>query len=124
MAAELVARAFLTAFVDTLFDRMASREMLDFIKGVKQSNGLNLQPDKLKMTLRSVDALVNHAEERQAADLHVLEWANDLKDAMFEAEDVLDQIITTISASNLKMEAELGIGINKKKAMWLRQKSS
>ncbi|XP_028789897.1 putative disease resistance RPP13-like protein 1 [Neltuma alba] len=87
---------------------MASREMVDFIKGIKQRNGPNLPLDKLKITMRSVNALVNHAEEMQAADFHVREWVNDLKDSMFEADDILDKITTTAIASNPEMEAELG----------------
>ncbi|XP_057457504.1 putative disease resistance RPP13-like protein 1 [Lotus japonicus] len=102
MAAELVGGAFLSALVQTLFERVATREMVDFIRGIKQDNGPNLL-DKLKITLRSVDALVNHAEERQTTDFHIREWLNDLKDAMFEVEDLLDKI--SVSSSRQKMEA-------------------
>nr|KYP34237.1 Putative disease resistance RPP13-like protein 1 [Cajanus cajan] len=103
MAAELVGGAFLSAFIQTLFEKMATRDMLDFIRGVKHDNGLNLL-DKLKITLRSIDALVNHAEERQTTDLHTREWLNDLKDVMFKAEDLLDKI--SVLASNQKLEAD------------------
>ncbi|TKY49733.1 putative disease resistance RPP13 protein 1 [Spatholobus suberectus] len=82
---------------------MATREMANFIRGVKHDNGPNLL-DKLKITLRSIDALVNHAEERQTADLHIREWLNDLKDVMFKAEDLLDKI--SVLASSHKLEAD------------------
>ncbi|KAJ1399779.1 P-loop containing nucleoside triphosphate hydrolase [Sesbania bispinosa] len=100
MAAELVGGAFLSALVQTMFERMATREMLDFIRGIKHDNGPNLL-HKLKITLRSVDALVNHAEEKQTQDLHIREWLNDLKDAMFQAEDLLDKINASPSRQKL-----------------------
>lgn len=100
---------FSHCFCANNFDRMVSPEMLDFIKGLKKNNDTSLL-DKLKITLRSVDALVNHAEARQATDLHVREWLNDLKDAVFKAEDILDEITT--KGSILKLEAELGSGTN------------
>ncbi|RDY03739.1 putative disease resistance RPP13-like protein 1, partial [Mucuna pruriens] len=103
MAAELVGGAFLSALVQTLFQKMATRQMVDFIRGVKHDNGPNLL-DKLKITLRSVDALVNYAEERQTTDLHIREWLNDLKDVMFKAEDLLDKI--SVLASSQKLEAD------------------
>lgn len=79
--------------MQTLFERMATRETADFIRGIKHDseNAPNLL-DKLKITLRSVNAVVNHAEERQTTDMHIREWLNDLKDAMFEAQDLLDKI--------------------------------
>ncbi|KAL2337207.1 hypothetical protein Fmac_011653 [Flemingia macrophylla] len=105
MAAELVGGAFLSAIIQTLFDKLATREMVDFIRGVKHDIGLNLL-DKLKIALRSVDALVNHAEERQTTDLHTREWLNDLKDIMFKAEDLMDEI--SVLASSRKLEAYSG----------------
>ncbi|KAK7322619.1 hypothetical protein VNO77_26008 [Canavalia gladiata] len=108
MAAELVGGAFLSAFVQTLFSRLATREVADFIRGVKNDDCPN-QLDKLKITLRSVDALVNHAEERQSTDLHMREWLNDLKDVMFEAEDLLDVIsVSTSSKVCISSSASLG----------------
>ncbi|KAF7824653.1 dirigent protein 22-like [Senna tora] len=97
---------------ETLFDRMASRDMVEFIKGVRQSNDPNLL-DKLKITLRSVDALVNHAEERQAANWHIQQWLNDLKDAMFEAEDILDEIATTASVQKSGTMSKMPLHIDR-----------
>lgn len=85
--------------------------MVDFIRGVKQNSLPNLLGN-LRITLQSVGALVNHAEERQTTDLYVREWLNDLKDAMFEAEDILDEITT--KASSQKLEAEWGSGTTSK----------
>lgn len=70
MATELVSGAFLFAFVQTLFQRIATREMADFIRGVKHDNGPKLL-DKLKISFRSVDALVNHAKERKTTNIHI-----------------------------------------------------
>ncbi|RZC16411.1 putative disease resistance protein, partial [Glycine soja] len=44
--------------------------MADFIRGVKHDNGPKLL-DKLKISFRSVDALVNHAKERKTTNIHI-----------------------------------------------------
>ncbi|KAF7824621.1 putative disease resistance RPP13-like protein 1 [Senna tora] len=102
MAAATVGGAFLSAFLQVLFDRMAKPEFLDFIQGKNLNGGLLT---KLKIHLLSVDAVLNDAEERQTTNLNVKEWLNELKDAMFEAEDIIDKLNTEAS---LESESEIG----------------
>ncbi|KAF5471159.1 hypothetical protein F2P56_011620 [Juglans regia] len=101
--AELVGGALLSAFLQVLFDRMASREFIDFLRGRKPSEELLY---KLKNVLLSVGAVLEDAEDKQVTNSSVKMWHNDLKDAVYDAEDVLDKIAT--KALQSKLDAEFG----------------
>ncbi|XP_020208370.1 putative disease resistance RPP13-like protein 1 isoform X2 [Cajanus cajan] len=81
--------AFLSAFLQVAFDRLASRQVLDFFRKKKLDENLL---KKLKRKLRSIDALADDAELQQFRDQRVRAWLLDVKDAVFEAEDLLDEI--------------------------------
>ncbi|XP_022745543.1 putative disease resistance RPP13-like protein 1 isoform X2 [Durio zibethinus] len=89
MAEALVGGAFLSASLQVIFDRMASREVLDFIRGKKLENGLL---KKLKPTLMSVNAVLDDAENKQITNPTVRSWIDELKNAVYDAEDLLDEI--------------------------------
>ncbi|XP_039156457.1 putative disease resistance protein At3g14460 [Eucalyptus grandis] len=99
MANALVSGAFLSAFLQVLFDRMASREVVDFFRSRKLDKGRLLQ--KLKAVLLSANAVLDDAEEKQMTNDHVREWLDDLKDAVYDADDLFDEIAT----EDLKREA-------------------
>ncbi|XP_062016839.1 putative disease resistance RPP13-like protein 1 isoform X2 [Rosa rugosa] len=100
--AEVVGGAFLSSALAVLFDRMASRPVLDFIRGKKNTTELLR---KLKIKLRSVNKLLDDAEEKQLIkDSGVREWLNELKDVLYHADDLLDDINT--EALRCKMEQE------------------
>ena len=101
MAGALVGGAFLSAFLQVLFDRIASREVADFFRGRILSDGLL---GKLKIALLSVNAVLDDAEEKQVTKPAVKEWLDELKDAVFDAEDILDEIAT--KALQRKLDAE------------------
>ena len=101
MADALVGGAFLSAFLQVFFDRMASREILDFFSRWK----LNTESlKKLRTTLLYINAVLNDAEEK-VKNPAVKEWVNELKDTAYHAQDLLDEITTV--ASHYKLEAEL-----------------
>lgn len=93
--------AFLSAFLQVLFDRMASREVIDFIRGKKLTDDLL---KKLKILLISVDTVLNDAEEKQITGLTVKKWVDELKDAVYDTEDVMDEIAT--QALKCRVEAK------------------
>ncbi|XP_017983153.1 PREDICTED: putative disease resistance RPP13-like protein 1 [Theobroma cacao] len=101
MAAELVGGAFLSAFLQVLFDRMASPDVLDFIRGERLNRQLF---QKLEATLLSVNAVLDDAEGKQIVHHNVRKWLNELKDAVYDAEDLLDEVAT--EAWRCKLEAE------------------
>ncbi|KHN33223.1 Putative disease resistance RPP13-like protein 1 [Glycine soja] len=97
MAAALVGGAFLSAFLDVLFDRLASPDFVDLIRGKKFSKKL-LQ--KLETTLRVVGAVLDDAEKKQITNTNVKHWLNDLKHAVYEADDLLDHVFTKAATQN------------------------
>ncbi|KAG6671294.1 hypothetical protein I3843_Q002200 [Carya illinoinensis] len=107
--AELVGGALLSAFLKVLFDRMASREFVDFLRGRKPSNELLT---RLKNKLLDVGALLEDAEDKQVTNSSVKRWLDDLKNAVYDAEDVLDEIVT--KALQSKLDAEFGTNIASK----------
>ncbi|KAM4072792.1 hypothetical protein ACB094_11G166300 [Castanea mollissima] len=119
MADALVGGAFLSAFLQVLFDRMASHEVLEFFSRLK----LNNEPlKKLKTTLLLINAVLNDAEEKQIKSPAVKDWVNELKDAAYNAQDLLDEIAT--DAALYKLKAEMEISKNKVRSFNLISRSS
>ncbi|KAG6677241.1 hypothetical protein I3842_14G015700 [Carya illinoinensis] len=100
--------AFLSASISVLFDRMASPEVADFMLGRKQTEKLSR---KLKTAMRSVNAVLADAEEKQLTDPLVKDWVDDLKDVLFDAEDILEEIAT--EALQRKLDAESSTTVEK-----------
>ncbi|XP_034921645.1 putative disease resistance RPP13-like protein 1 [Populus alba] len=101
MAAALVGGAFLSASLQVLFDRMASRQVVDFFKSQKLNDRLL---KKLKILMITVNKVLNDAEKKQISDSFVKEWLVELKDAVYEAEDFLDGV----AYEGLRLEVEAG----------------
>ncbi|XP_028757231.1 putative disease resistance protein At3g14460 [Neltuma alba] len=101
MAGALVGGAFLSAFLQVAFDRLASRDILDFFNKPKLNQTLL---NKLKIVLLSIDAVVDDAEQKQITNPKVKDWIDLVKDAVFDAEDVLDEI--DYEMCKRKLEAE------------------
>ncbi|KAG2668831.1 hypothetical protein I3760_14G008400 [Carya illinoinensis] len=94
-----VGLAFLSASLAVLFDRMASREVLHFIQGRKPTEVLLR---KLNIAMLSVKFVLEDSEEKQLTDSSVKEWVDELKDVIYDAEDILDEIATEALQSKLQ----------------------
>ncbi|XVF23567.1 hypothetical protein REPUB_Repub13aG0049900 [Reevesia pubescens] len=99
MAEALVGGAFLSAFLQVVFDRVTPGEFSDFINRNKLDHWLL---KKLDTTLLSVYKLQDAAEEKQFSDPIVKRWLAELKDAVYDAEDLLDEIATEAARSKLE----------------------
>ena len=86
-----IAGIFLSPFLQVFFEKMASPEFVDFFRGRKVNDGLLM---KLKIKLLSVNAVAEDAEDKQFTKPHVKVWLDTLKDVIYDAEDVLDEIAT------------------------------
>ncbi|QCD95232.1 disease resistance protein RPM1 [Vigna unguiculata] len=89
MAAEVVGGALLSAFLQVAFDRLASPQFVDFFRGRKLDEKLL---DNLNIMLHSINALADDAEQKQFRDPHVKAWLFAVKEAVFDAEDLLGEI--------------------------------
>ncbi|XP_019420718.1 PREDICTED: uncharacterized protein LOC109330906, partial [Lupinus angustifolius] len=101
MAGALVGGAVLSAFLQVAFDRLASPAVLDYFRDKKLDDKLL---KKMKVLLLSINAVVDDAEDKHYTNQHVSEWLDMVKDAVLDAEDLLDEIHT--EASKSKLEAE------------------
>ncbi|BFG20575.1 hypothetical protein CerSpe_068490 [Prunus speciosa] len=104
----LVGEAFLSASVQVLFDKIGSSEFVDLFRRKK----LDESPvKKLEITLLSLNAVLNDAEEKQFLNSYVKEWLDKLQDAVFDADDLLDEINAEVL--RCKVEAEFQTVTNK-----------
>ncbi|CAL5361710.1 unnamed protein product [Camellia sinensis] len=102
MVAALVGGAFLSATVQVLFDRLASREFVNFFRAQKHDDKLLR---KLKLTLLGLNVVLDDAEYKQITNPAVKDWVDELKVAVYHADDLLDEIAT--EALCCKSEAEV-----------------
>ncbi|GAB4841359.1 hypothetical protein Ancab_022087, partial [Ancistrocladus abbreviatus] len=80
---------FLGAFLQVLFDRIVSKLMLDFF----QRDGLDKsRVSYLETILLTLEPILDNAKKKQFTNGRVKEWLHRLKAAVFDAEDLLDQI--------------------------------
>ncbi|KAF3437371.1 hypothetical protein FNV43_RR20124 [Rhamnella rubrinervis] len=91
MAAAVVGGALLSASIQVFIDRMASQDVLEFFRR-KKLNDLLLK--KLKLKLLSANALLKDAEEKQIRNPDVREWIAELEEAIYDGDDLVDDINT------------------------------
>ncbi|KAH7574711.1 hypothetical protein JRO89_XS03G0333700 [Xanthoceras sorbifolium] len=96
----VVGELFLSAFLQVLFDRLASRELLQFLR----QEGQHKKLQKWENTLRMVQAVLADAEEKQLTDRAVKMWLDDLRDLAYDVEDILDEFATEALSRKLKMD--------------------
>ncbi|MED6137712.1 hypothetical protein PIB30_067474, partial [Stylosanthes scabra] len=91
MAAELVGGAFLSSFLNVLFDRLSDDKFFKLIRGKKLDQNLL---GRLQTLLNVVVAVLNDAEKKQISDNNVKRWLENLQDAVYDADDLLDEVAT------------------------------
>ncbi|XP_057741798.1 putative disease resistance protein At3g14460 [Arachis stenosperma] len=90
MAGALVGGAFLSGFINVVFDRFLTTDAVNLVLGKK------LGPDlvqRLKTALLGAEALVADAELKQFGNPSVRKWLDSLRDAVYRAEDLLDAVL-------------------------------
>ncbi|XP_034703860.1 putative disease resistance RPP13-like protein 1 isoform X4 [Vitis riparia] len=95
-----MADVLLSASLRVLFERLASPELINFIRRRNLSDELL---NELKRKLVVVLNVLDDAEVKQFSNPNVKEWLVHVKDAVYGAEDLLDEIAT--DALRCKMEA-------------------
>ncbi|PON84859.1 NB-ARC domain, LRR domain containing protein [Trema orientale] len=102
MAAELVGGALLSALLDALAAKLDS-EVVNFFKGKESIVKL---VKELKTTLSSAGLLLIDAEEKLIRDQAVKKWLDDLKETIYDADDLVYKIDTEALRSELEGESQ------------------
>ncbi|KHN20833.1 Putative disease resistance RPP13-like protein 1 [Glycine soja] len=102
MAAEMVAGALVSTFVEKTIDSLASR-FVDYFRGRKLNKKLL---SNLKVKLLAIDVLADDAELKQFRDARVRDWLFKAKDVVFEAEDLLEDIDYELSKCQVEAESQ------------------
>ncbi|KAL1328994.1 hypothetical protein AAHE18_12G008200 [Arachis hypogaea] len=91
MADALVGGALLNGFINVVFDRLLTKDTVNLVLGKKLGSDLL---ERLKISLLAADALLDDAEYKQLGNNRVREWLNSLRDAVYDADDFLDAVLT------------------------------
>ncbi|XP_058225851.1 putative disease resistance RPP13-like protein 1 [Rhododendron vialii] len=97
----MAGEALLGAAFGVLLDRLTSKEFINFFRGRKHDERLLIN---LKLKLLGLNKVLNDAEDKQITDPTVKQWLDELKGALYDAEDLVDEIAT--EALRCKVEAE------------------
>ena len=101
MAEVFLGQALATSIIKVALGRLASPEVIDYFKRRKLDDELLR---KLKVMLLSAESVLIDAEEKQFTNPAVKNWLDELKDVVYVADDLLDEIAT--EALRSKSEAE------------------
>ncbi|XP_057742518.1 putative disease resistance protein At3g14460 [Arachis stenosperma] len=90
MAGALVGGAFLSGFINVVFDRFLTMDAVNLVLGKKLGPDL---VERLKTSLLGAEALLADAEMKQFGNPNVRKWLDSLRDAVYCAEDLLDAVL-------------------------------
>lgn len=99
MAAVTVGGAFLSASLQVLFDKLASPTVQEF----GSLWGVEHELNRLRRTLLKILSVVEDTEMREIRDQSLKMWLKDLKDAAYDADDILDEF----EAQVLRQQVEI-----------------
>ncbi|QHO53540.1 Putative disease resistance protein [Arachis hypogaea] len=91
MAAKLEGRAFLSSFVDAVLNKLSS---------IKSTPAEQKLLRRLRASLRAARPVLEDAELKQIKDQKVKKWLVDLQDALYMADDLLDELSTKASTQS------------------------
>ncbi|XP_030520757.2 putative disease resistance RPP13-like protein 1 [Rhodamnia argentea] len=96
-----IAELFLGALLPVLFERLASRELLNFARGA----GIHTLLKKWEKMLIKIDKVLYDAEDRQlTGDPEAKLWLEDLRNLAYDIDDLLDEFATKSAENKSKAE--------------------
>ncbi|QHO26194.1 Putative disease resistance RPP13-like protein [Arachis hypogaea] len=102
MAAKLYGGAYLSSFADVVFDKLSSILEDDSVLNGNDS-ALELL-GRLEKSLYEVGPVLDDAEQKQFTNKRVKKWLVDLQDALYFADDLLDEISTKAAIAATQRE--------------------
>ncbi|KAL7234197.1 hypothetical protein ACSBR1_017735 [Camellia fascicularis] len=100
----MIAGSLLSASFKVLFERLACPLFLKFFKSLTHHKEGDKLLKKLRSKLLRLSVILKDAEKQQFTNQLVKDWMDELKDAIYHADDLLDEIAT--KALGCKVEAE------------------
>ncbi|XP_044495514.1 putative disease resistance protein RGA3 isoform X2 [Mangifera indica] len=88
--------------VEIVLEQFASITLQQAEEGIKLIAGAGQEVERLQSNLRSIRAVLDDAENRQAKDNDVRDWLAKLKDVSYDIDDVLDEWNTKLQKSKIK----------------------
>ncbi|XP_021890796.1 putative disease resistance protein At3g14460 [Carica papaya] len=85
-----VGEAFLSAFLQVLFDKLLSPTLLSFLR----QEGIEKKLLKWSKKLSIIQAVIDDAEEKRLTSRAAKTWLQDLRDLSYDMEDVVDELAT------------------------------
>ncbi|GAB4839568.1 hypothetical protein Ancab_039889 [Ancistrocladus abbreviatus] len=98
-----VVSPFMGGLFNVLLDRLFSPEMKHFLIG-RDSTALLI--DKLQLQMLAIGAVLYEAEKKRHDNPSANKWLQMLKDAIFDAEDLIDEIHTKALQQKVESEAQ------------------
>ncbi|CAL5330693.1 unnamed protein product [Camellia sinensis] len=108
-----VAQIFLSAFISTLFNKLASGELLNFVR----REGIHSQINNWTGMLLKIQAVLSDAEEKQLKDKAVKLWLDDLQDLAYDLDDILDEFETEALRHKLTTDTQTQASTSKVRAL-------
>lgn len=87
-----VGEIFLAAFLQVLFEKLMSADLLSFAR----SEGVHKKLSRWSSTLTAIQAVLSDAGEKQLTSKAVKLWLDDLRDLAYDMEDTLDKFSTEL----------------------------
>ncbi|KAJ8646477.1 hypothetical protein MRB53_008225 [Persea americana] len=85
-----MAESLLSPLLKVVFDKLVSL----ITEEHRPQSGVHKEMDRLRSTLTTIQAVLEDAEEQQVKDNSVKHWLGELKDAAYDADDILDEFMT------------------------------
>ncbi|CAA2996299.1 disease resistance RPP13 1 [Olea europaea subsp. europaea] len=85
-----IVEVFVGAILTVLLEKLASGELMKFLRRV----GIDAQLEEWRTTLSMIKAVLTDAENKQTGDVAVKEWLKDLEDLAYDLEDLVDELNT------------------------------
>ncbi|XP_021680447.2 putative disease resistance RPP13-like protein 1 [Hevea brasiliensis] len=85
-----IGEAALSAFMQVLFQKLASPDLLNFAR----QKPVHSEIKKWEKMLQEIRAVLDDAEDKQMTNQSLRIWLSDLKDLAYDVEDVLDEFAT------------------------------
>ncbi|KOM49456.1 hypothetical protein LR48_Vigan08g028300 [Vigna angularis] len=98
---ETLGGALFGAVLQLLFDKLDSHQVLHYFRGRNLDEKLL---KKLKRNLMDINAVIDDAEQKQFSNSLVKEWLDEVRDVLYDAEDLLEQIDYEFSKAKLEGE--------------------